>query len=156
MKPESRPFSFHSRCKEGVEDPVNHVRCHTRAVIRDGNGHDLVRLSDFDPDVVCPRPGGIVHEVDQQLIELIAMRMCGHAHHDDMLYLGKEPQPAWDYPGLSKGGYASTEAYERWAARDPIATYGARLAAEAVDRFQCRSGREIDGHGRDHLLGRPG
>ena len=25
------------------------------------------------------------------LIELISMRMCGHAHHDDMLYLGKEP-----------------------------------------------------------------
>jgi TPP-dependent pyruvate/acetoin dehydrogenase alpha subunit len=25
------------------------------------------------------------------LIELVAMRMCGHAHHDDMLYLGKEP-----------------------------------------------------------------
>ena len=27
------------------------------------------------------------------LIELVAMRMCGHAHHDDMLYLGKEPPP---------------------------------------------------------------
>ena len=25
------------------------------------------------------------------LIELVCMRMCGHAHHDDMLYLGKEP-----------------------------------------------------------------
>ena len=25
------------------------------------------------------------------LIELVSMRMCGHAHHDDMLYLGKEP-----------------------------------------------------------------
>jgi hypothetical protein len=23
------------------------------------------------------------------------MRMCGHAHHDDMLYLGKDPQPSW-------------------------------------------------------------
>ncbi len=34
------------------------------------------------------------------------MRMCGHAHHDDMLYLGKEPQPAWDYPTLHAPGYA--------------------------------------------------
>src|SRR5262245_25138603 len=26
------------------------------------------------------------------LIELVCMRMAGHAHHDDMLYLGKEPR----------------------------------------------------------------
>src|SRR6185295_5441772 len=32
------------------------------------------------------------------LIELVSMRMCGHAHHDDMLYLGKEVPPGWDYP----------------------------------------------------------
>src|SRR6185503_1114990 len=25
------------------------------------------------------------------LLELVAMRMCGHAHHDDMLYLGTDP-----------------------------------------------------------------
>src|SRR5687768_9140662 len=30
------------------------------------------------------------------LIELVSMRMCGHAHHDDMLYLGKEPPISWD------------------------------------------------------------
>ena len=34
------------------------------------------------------------------LIELVSMRMCGHAHHDDMLYLGKDPQPGWEYPTL--------------------------------------------------------
>ena len=28
------------------------------------------------------------------------MRMCGHAHHDDMLYLGKDPPPSWEYPPL--------------------------------------------------------
>src|SRR5439155_1327127 len=35
------------------------------------------------------------------LIEVVAMRMCGHAHHDDMLYLGRDPQPSWEYPPLS-------------------------------------------------------
>jgi 2-oxoisovalerate dehydrogenase E1 component len=66
------------------------------------------------------------------LIELVAMRMCGHAHHDDMLYLGRDPQPGWTYPPLHEGGYADPEAYRFWAARDPIATYAARLEAEGV------------------------
>ncbi|HUP61050.1 MAG TPA: thiamine pyrophosphate-dependent enzyme [Thermoanaerobaculia bacterium] len=61
------------------------------------------------------------------LIELIAMRMCGHAHHDDMLYLGKDPQPSWTYPALTEAGYADREAYEYWRQRDPIATYAAKL-----------------------------
>lgn len=65
------------------------------------------------------------------LIELVAMRMCGHAHHDDMLYLGKEPAPSWDYPTLSAGGYANEKAYRFWAERDPIPTYAKRL--EALD-----------------------
>src|SRR5256886_3610042 len=54
------------------------------------------------------------------LIEIVAMRMCGHAHHDDMLYLGRDPQPSWDYPPLSDQGYADRELYEYWSARDPI------------------------------------
>ena len=29
------------------------------------------------------------------------MRMCGHAHHDDMLYLGRDPQASWSYPALT-------------------------------------------------------
>ncbi|HEX6084848.1 MAG TPA: thiamine pyrophosphate-dependent enzyme, partial [Thermoanaerobaculia bacterium] len=57
------------------------------------------------------------------LIELVAMRMCGHAHHDDMLYLGKDPQPSWTYPQLTEAGYADRELYDYWCARDPIATY---------------------------------
>ena len=64
------------------------------------------------------------------LIELVAMRMCGHAHHDDMLYLGKEPQAAtgaWEYAPLSETGYANPELYKYWGARDPIKTYAARL-----------------------------
>src|SRR5205823_6859018 len=30
--------------------------------------------------------------VGPSLIELVSFRMCGHAHHDDMLYLGRDPQ----------------------------------------------------------------
>jgi len=68
------------------------------------------------------------------LIELVAMRMCGHAHHDDMLYLGKDPQPSWSYPPLTETGYADREAYEYWRQRDPIATYAAKLERDGVIR----------------------
>ncbi len=66
------------------------------------------------------------------LIELVAMRMCGHAHHDDMLYLGKDQPPSWEYQALHESGYANPEHYEFWAARDPIARYAARLEADKV------------------------
>jgi 2-oxoisovalerate dehydrogenase E1 component len=66
------------------------------------------------------------------LIELVAMRMCGHAHHDDMLYLGKDPQISWSYPALTEQGYADRETYEYWRQRDPIVTYAARLEAAGV------------------------
>lgn len=66
------------------------------------------------------------------LIELVAMRMCGHAHHDDMLYLGKDPQPSWEYAPLHDGGYADADRYEFWSARDPIARYAARLEADKI------------------------
>jgi len=68
------------------------------------------------------------------LIELVAMRMCGHAHHDDMLYLGKDPQPSWSYPPLTEAGYADRDAYEYWRQRDPIATYAAKLQRDGVIR----------------------
>jgi 2-oxoisovalerate dehydrogenase E1 component len=66
------------------------------------------------------------------LIELVAMRMCGHAHHDDMLYLGKDPQPSWSYPALTEAGYADRELYEYWRERDPLVTYAAKLVTEGV------------------------
>jgi 2-oxoisovalerate dehydrogenase E1 component len=79
------------------------------------------------------------------LIELVSMRMCGHAHHDDMLYLGREAQPSWEYAPLVEPGYADTELYEYWRARDPIATYTTRLEADGVigprdaDRFRVEA-----------------
>ncbi len=68
------------------------------------------------------------------LIELVAMRMCGHAHHDDMLYLGKDPQPSWDYPTLTPQGYANADLYEFWRARDPIVVYARALEARGSAR----------------------
>ena len=76
------------------------------------------------------------------LIETVCMRMCGHAHHDDMLYLGKDSVASWDYAPLTEQGYANRELYEYWAARDPIARYAAKLQAERIieegdlDRFK--------------------
>ena len=66
------------------------------------------------------------------LLELVAFRVCGHAHHDDMLYLGKEPPPSWDYPPLHENGYADRELFDYWSRRDPIALYAARLESEGV------------------------
>jgi 2-oxoisovalerate dehydrogenase E1 component len=66
------------------------------------------------------------------LIELVCMRMCGHAHHDDMLYLGKDPQPSWEYPALTDQGYADPDLYRFWSERDPITTYAARLESEGL------------------------
>src|SRR3954464_5726127 len=63
------------------------------------------------------------------LIEVVAMRMCGHAHHDDMLYRGKDQPPSWEYHQLHDTGYANRELYEYWAKRDPLETYAARLLA---------------------------
>jgi 2-oxoisovalerate dehydrogenase E1 component len=68
------------------------------------------------------------------LIELVCMRMCGHAHHDDMLYLGKEPPISFSYPPLTEAGYADRALYDFWSKRDPIATYAALLEAEGVIR----------------------
>ena len=66
------------------------------------------------------------------LIELVSMRMSGHAHHDDMLFLGKEPPVAWEYAKLSAGAYADPDRYSFWATRDPIQTYARRLEAAGV------------------------
>ena len=66
------------------------------------------------------------------LIELISMRMCGHAHHDDMLYLGRDPHPSWDYPVPTEQGYVDHDSYAYWTARDPIAVYTSKLEKEGI------------------------
>ena len=67
------------------------------------------------------------------------MRMCGHAHHDDMLYLGKDPQGSWEYPPAGDQGYVNRELYAYWSARDPIPAYAARLEADGRPRAPARS-----------------
>ena len=88
------------------------------------------------------------------LIELVCMRMCGHAHHDDMLYLGKEPTVSWEYPELTEQGYADRGAWELWRERDPIPSYAATLVAEGVigpdelDRFKEEAQRLVEEQAR--------
>jgi len=88
------------------------------------------------------------------LIELVAMRMSGHAHHDDMLYLGKEPPPGWTYPPLTSGAYVDRERYAFWSAKDPITTYAARLestgviAAGDLDRMKRDAERVVEAEAR--------
>jgi 2-oxoisovalerate dehydrogenase E1 component len=101
-----------------------------------GYGIPGITIDGTDPDVVA---AAFTWAADRAragagptLIEVVAMRMCGHAHHDDMLYHGKESQPGWDYPPLHDGGYANRELYEFWSKRDPIARYCARLESEKI------------------------
>jgi 2-oxoisovalerate dehydrogenase E1 component len=68
------------------------------------------------------------------LIELVSMRMCGHAHHDDMLYLGKEPPASWECAPVAEGAYVNREQYEYWATKDPISAYAAKLLDEGIMR----------------------
>ncbi|MDY7095490.1 MAG: thiamine pyrophosphate-dependent enzyme [Acidobacteriota bacterium] len=65
--------------------------------------------------------------VGPTLVELVALRICGHAHHDDSLYLGHDPRPGWGYPELREGGYGDPEAFRFWAPKDPLVTYPQRL-----------------------------
>ena len=101
-----------------------------------GYGIPGVTIDGTDPDAIAATVAWAAERaragLGPTLIELVAMRMCGHAHHDDMLYLGRDPQPSWTYPPLSAGGYADAALYASWATRDPIGTYAARLEAEGV------------------------
>ncbi len=101
-----------------------------------GYGIPGITIDGTDPDEIAAAFAWAVSRARQgqgpTLIELVCMRMCGHAHHDDMLYLGKDPQIAWDYPPIVDQGYANRELYAFWAARDPIQTYAARLESEGL------------------------
>ena len=101
-----------------------------------GYGIPGITIDGTDPDEIAAAFAWAVEGAREgrgpTLIELVCMRMCGHAHHDDMLYLGKDPQISWDYPVVSEQGYANRELYAYWSARDPIAMYAARLAQEGV------------------------
>jgi 2-oxoisovalerate dehydrogenase E1 component len=101
-----------------------------------GYGIPGITIDGTDPDEIAAAFAWALEHarasLGPTLIEVVSMRMCGHAHHDDMLYLGKDPQPSWEYAPLTANGYANPELYEFWAARDPIPTYAARLQQEGL------------------------
>src|SRR5581483_6836849 len=111
-----------------------------------GYGMPAVTVDGTDPDQIAAAFTWAAERaragLGPTLIETVCMRMCGHAHHDDMLYLGRDPQASWDYPPLTEQGYANRELYGYWAARDPIPTYAAKLeklgivARGDLDRFK--------------------
>ena len=76
------------------------------------------------------------------LIECHTMRMHGHGAHDDM-------------------SYVPPELFEEWEARDPIATYSARLVAEhgfseqELERLRDEAGAEVDEAARRALESPP-
>jgi 2-oxoisovalerate dehydrogenase E1 component len=103
-----------------------------------GYGVSGITLDGTDADAIVGAFGWAAERaragLGPTLIELVAMRLCGHAHHDDMLYLGRDPHTTWDVPPLPPDlpGYANRELYEYWAAKDPIALYAAKLTADGV------------------------
>jgi 2-oxoisovalerate dehydrogenase E1 component len=101
-----------------------------------GYGIPGITIDGTDPDEVAAAFAWAVERARKGrgpvLIELVCMRMCGHAHHDDMLYLGKDPQGSWEYPPVVDPGYANRELHAFWSARDPIPGYAARLQAEGL------------------------
>jgi len=96
-----------------------------------GYGVPGLTLDGTDPDAIAAAFAWAAERAraghGPTLLELITLRMCGHAHHDDMLYLGRDPHPSWDYPEPTAQGYVDRELYAYWAERDPIRTYAARL-----------------------------
>ena len=108
-----------------------------------GYGIPGITIDGTDPDEIAAAFAWAVERAraghGPALIELIAMRMCGHAHHDDMLYLGKDPAVSWVYPPLSPQGYADADLYQYWSTRDPLIAYSRRLLDEGLiepDEFE--------------------
>jgi 2-oxoisovalerate dehydrogenase E1 component len=101
-----------------------------------GYGIPGITIDGTDPDEIAAAFAWAVERAragkGPALIELVCMRMCGHAHHDDMLYLGKEPQVSWEYPTLTEQGYANPSLYAFWSSRDPLVRYASRLEAEGI------------------------
>jgi 2-oxoisovalerate dehydrogenase E1 component len=101
-----------------------------------GYGIPGITVDGTDPTAIAAAFGWAVERarsgLGPALIEIVAMRMCGHAHHDDMLYLGRDPVLSWDYPPVAGRGYADRDRYQFWAARDPVSTYAGRLERDRI------------------------
>ncbi len=97
-----------------------------RATTIDGTDAEAVFAAVTEATEACRRGDGPV------MVELVAMRMCGHAHHDDMLYFGQEPDQFLSYPEGREGGYIDAEKYNFWREKDPIAAYKTQLVSERI------------------------
>ena len=102
-----------------------------------GYGIPGITIDGTDPDAIAAAFAWAADRARKgdgpTLIEVVAMRMCGHAHHDDMLYLGKEPGAGWTYPPVAgSGAYVDRDLYEYWSSKDPIPTYAATLEGADV------------------------
>ena len=101
-----------------------------------GYGIPGITVDGTDPDDIAAAFAWAVERARDgdgpALIELLSMRMCGHAHHDDMLYLGKDYPPSWEYPPLTSQGYVNRILYDYWSTRDPIARYAFRLLDDEI------------------------
>lgn len=101
-----------------------------------GYGIEGITLDGTDPEAIAGAFAWAAEQARQgrgpTLIELVSMRMCGHAHHDDMLYLGHEPAPSFEYPTPTPGGYVDAEKYAEWSQKDPIKTYTQKLLKAKV------------------------
>jgi 2-oxoisovalerate dehydrogenase E1 component len=113
-------------------------QCAARVFAEKARGYGIpgVTIDGTDPEAVAAAfawaAGRARAGKGPALIELVSMRMCGHAHHDDMLYLGRDPQPSWTYPEPTEAGYVDRERYAFWARRDPIARYAEALERQGV------------------------
>ncbi len=99
-----------------------------RAITIDGTDPEEIFVAVTEASEACRAGKGPV------LVELIVMRMCGHAHHDDMLYFGKEPDQFLEYvpPEKTAGGYVEAKKYAYWYQKDPIKLYRNQLMDERV------------------------
>jgi 2-oxoisovalerate dehydrogenase E1 component len=119
-----------------------------------GYGIPAITIDGTDPEAIAAAFAWAAERARERrgptLIELVSMRMCGHAHHDDMLYLGKDPQTSWTYPPLAEGGYANRELYDFWCERDPIATYATKLGIEPdeLERFKSEAEELVEREAR--------
>jgi 2-oxoisovalerate dehydrogenase E1 component len=123
-----------------------------------GYGVPGITIDGTDPDAIAAAFAWAAERaragLGPTLIELVALRICGHAHHDDMLYLGKDPQPSWEYPPLTESGYGDRELFAYWSRKDPIATYAARLEEGGVigrgdlDRFRDEAEEVVEREAR--------
>ncbi len=111
-----------------------------RGITIDGTDPEAVFAAVTEAAEACRRGEGPV------IVELACMRMCGHAHHDDMLYFGHEPDQFLTYPDIREGGYIDPEKYAYWKQRDPIERYSQQLIAEGVLRQEeiDRMRREVE------------